>query len=131
MPSKPIRVPNYRLHKPSGQARVIINGQHVYLGKFGSAESWEKYHRIVAERLAGSDVDTPLTGIRRPPSRMVSIDQIILAYWQFAQGYYQKNGHQTGEAYNVKVALRPLRRLYGSTPASNFGPDASKCCSVR
>jgi hypothetical protein len=33
------RVPAYRLHRPSGQARVIINGRHIYLGKFGSPES--------------------------------------------------------------------------------------------
>jgi len=25
------RVPAYRLHKPSGQARVIVDGKHVYL----------------------------------------------------------------------------------------------------
>jgi len=47
MPSKPIRVPNYRLHKPSGQARVIINGQHVYLGEFGSAESFPERALVV------------------------------------------------------------------------------------
>ncbi len=34
MPSNP--VPAYRLHKPSGQVRVIVNGQHVYLGKYDS-----------------------------------------------------------------------------------------------
>jgi integrase len=52
------------------------------------------------------------------------VNQLILAYWQFAQAYYQKNGRPTGEAYNIRIALRPLRRLYGSTPASDFGPDA-------
>ena len=36
-------VPAYRLHKPSGQARVIVNREHIYLGKFGSAESREAY----------------------------------------------------------------------------------------
>jgi len=33
------RVPAYRLHKPSGQARVIINRKHHYLGNYGSPES--------------------------------------------------------------------------------------------
>ena len=32
-------VPAYRLHKPSGQARAIVDGRHVYLGKFNSAET--------------------------------------------------------------------------------------------
>ena len=46
MPRNNGHVPAYRLHKPSGQARVIINHEHIYLGKFGSAESREKYARL-------------------------------------------------------------------------------------
>ena len=53
MSSKSRRIPSYRLHKPSGQARVIIDRRHIYLGKYGSPESWEKYRRIIAERLNG------------------------------------------------------------------------------
>jgi len=49
MPRKPGHVPTYGLHRPSGQARAIIDGQHIYLGRYGSAESREKYARIVAE----------------------------------------------------------------------------------
>ena len=49
MPRRTGHVPSYRLHKPSGQARVIINGRHVYLGPYGSEESREKYARLVAE----------------------------------------------------------------------------------
>ena len=32
-------VPSYRLHKPSGQARTIILGRHIYLGKYNLPES--------------------------------------------------------------------------------------------
>jgi hypothetical protein len=49
--SKSPRVPSYREHKPSGQARVIIQGKHFYLGEYGTPESWEMYQRLVAERL--------------------------------------------------------------------------------
>ena len=52
MSEKSRRVPSYRLHKSSGQARVIIDGAHVYLGRYDSPESHEKYHRLVAEWLA-------------------------------------------------------------------------------
>ena len=45
----PFRVPKYRFHKGSGQALVQINGQRIYLGVYESAESKEKYRRIVAE----------------------------------------------------------------------------------
>ncbi len=43
IPRSTRRVPSYRLHKPSGQARVIINDEHIYLGRYGSDESREKY----------------------------------------------------------------------------------------
>jgi hypothetical protein len=49
MPRK-LLVPSYKLHKPSGQARVILDGKHFYLGPFGSEESREKYARLIARR---------------------------------------------------------------------------------
>jgi hypothetical protein len=105
---------------------VQLNGHRIYLGKHGSEESREKYRRIVAEWLANgsSPVSPTMAGTTPGVTGGVLVDQVILAYWQFAQGYYQKIGHQTGEAYNIKRALRPLRRLYGSTLAGDFGPDA-------
>jgi len=42
-------VPSFGIHKPSGQARVLVNGRHLYLGKFNSPESREKYQRVLAE----------------------------------------------------------------------------------
>ena len=47
MPRK--SVPSYRLHKPSGQARTIIDGRHVYLGKYNSSESRQRYALLLAE----------------------------------------------------------------------------------
>jgi len=45
-------VPAYLLHKPTGKARVRLkNGSRyrdVYLGEYGSPESYEKYRQIVA-----------------------------------------------------------------------------------
>ena len=42
-------VPSYRLHKPSDQARTIVRGKHIYLGKYNSPESRRKYARLLAE----------------------------------------------------------------------------------
>jgi hypothetical protein len=53
MSRKPGHVPSYRLHKPSGRARVIIDGEHIYLGLYGSPESHERYARLIAERAVG------------------------------------------------------------------------------
>ena len=49
MSSQKRRTPSYRLHKPSGQARVIIDGKHIYLGRFDTPESYEKYFRLMTE----------------------------------------------------------------------------------
>jgi len=38
--------PTCKLHKPSAQARVMVQGRQVCLGRFGSDESREKYARI-------------------------------------------------------------------------------------
>ena len=51
----PRNVPGDRPHKPGGQARVLLRGKHVYLGKHGSPESHEAYARAVAEHLSGPE----------------------------------------------------------------------------
>lgn len=73
----PAKIPSYGLHKPSGQARVYLNGRHVYLGPHGSPGSREKYARLIAEHLAGPSVATssPATvagAILRYPRRRLS-----------------------------------------------------------
>ena len=124
MPARSSQIPNYRLHKPSGQARVIIDHRHIYLGRYGSAESWEKYHRLIAERLSGSSGNAQPQGRHPATAPELSISEVILQYWRHAREYYVKNGEVTGETENIRFALRPLRKLYGSTPAAEFGPDA-------
>ncbi len=51
--SKPKKTPGYRLHKPSGQAYVRINGKFHYLGLHGSSESRDRYDELIADWLAG------------------------------------------------------------------------------
>ena len=46
--SKPRRTPKYCHHKATGQAYVTIDGRSRYLGAYGSPESQEKYHRLIA-----------------------------------------------------------------------------------
>jgi hypothetical protein len=48
----PRRIPKYRCYKPKNLALVVIDGRQHYLGRYGSLESWEKYHRLVAEHIA-------------------------------------------------------------------------------
>jgi hypothetical protein len=44
---KTTKVPTYGLHKPTGQARCYVNGNTVYLGKYGSEESRIRFGEIV------------------------------------------------------------------------------------
>jgi integrase len=48
------------------------------------------------------------------------------AHLLWAQTYYMKGGKPTGEARMIETSCRPLRNLYGATPARDFGPLALK-----
>ena len=52
------RIPSYRLHKPTGQAVVTINGKDFYLGKHDSPTSHAAYKRLVAEWLANHQLSS-------------------------------------------------------------------------
>ena len=47
MPKLNGRPPKYSLHKPTGQAKVTMNGRVTYLGKYRSRESYEAYDRFL------------------------------------------------------------------------------------
>ena len=113
-----VSTPEYRRHKGSGQALAQINGNRIYLGKYGPEESKEKYRRLVAEFFAAeqrpkADESGVSTGLP-----LVLIKELILGYWQFAKNCDVKDGKPTGTLSGIRVALRPLRRLYGGTPAN-------------
>ncbi len=47
-PNSSRRPPKYCLHKATGQAVVRLAGRDIYLGKFGSDASDEKYAELIA-----------------------------------------------------------------------------------
>jgi integrase len=114
-------VPSYRLHKQSGQAIVTLpdglgGRRDVLLGRYGSAESRAEYARVLAEWGAGA---RPLHGGDGAPG--MAVNEVMLAYVQHCQGYYRHpDGTPTSEPDNIRLALRPLKRLYGHTPAAEF-----------
>lgn len=114
------KFPSYRLHKQSGLAIVTLNGRDVTLGKHGTAESRERYDRLIAEWIAAgrqfARQDEPRT-----------VTELIASYWEHAETYYRRpDGTGTAELPCIRKALGPLRRLYGSSPANGFGPLALK-----
>ena len=123
MPRLVHKFPAYRLHKPSGQAVVGLGGKSVYLGPYGSDLSKGEFDRVLAEFL---------TNGRRPPGPpaagppRLTVSELILRYWLYAQRHYQRDGRPTRELDNIRDALRPVRELYGHTAAAHFGPLALK-----
>lgn len=117
-----IHVPKYRLHKPTNLAVVRLSGRDVYLGPYGSPESEARYETAVAEWLKND---------RKPPPRPTPVparaefvtDELILAYLEFAKGYYVKNGTATGEVDNISDSMRFVTLLFGSSRVRDFGPN--------
>jgi integrase len=140
MPKLVHRNPAYRRHSQSGDSFVQLSGERIYLGRFGSKETKQEYDRCVAAWIANG---------RRPrraaATADLSITELIADYWEHARAYYVKpvlNADRTpkiddqgkpltrptSEQESIHQAL-PLKKLYGSTAAAEFGPLALK--SVR
>lgn len=117
--SKTLRVPKYRRHKPTGQAVVTLNGKDHYLGTWKTAASQAEYNRLIGEWLAA--------GRCLPASRRgndLTVAELGVAYWNWAKGYYRKDGRPTRSLDRVRLAIRLLRTSYGHTLATDFGPLA-------
>jgi hypothetical protein len=103
----PKRKPSYLLHKPTGQARVRIDGKDHYLGCYGSPESRERYDDLIVEWFAKQgDVS----------AYVLTVDDLCLMFLDFANGHYRrKDGTPTGTTSNIRDALRCVVKMYGST----------------
>ena len=112
--------PKYRLHCPSGQAVVTVQGHDPYLGPWKSKASRVEYDRLVGEWLAAGR-PTQVTHA----NAQLTVVELIHLYWKHAKSYYGKPGQPlSGYLFNIKSALRFLKRYYGHSQISDFGPLA-------
>lgn len=117
MPRLKYRVPKYGLHKASGQARVVIQGQHHLLGPYDSDESHERYKALIADLLANKD----------SPPNGPTVSQVCALFWRHAKRRYRRSGKgKFGAAINYRPVLRLARIHFGKLPASEFGPKRLK-----
>src|ERR1019366_1179540 len=116
-----VRIPKLSHHRASGQAVVRLGGKDFYVGPWNTQVARNEYDRLVGEWLAGG---------RQAPTAATSsktVTEIMAAFWEHAGNYYRyPDGTPTKEISSFRDALRPLRRLYGHTPAEDFGPLALK-----
>lgn len=105
--------PSYRRHT-KGQARVTLAGRDFLLGPYGSKESKAKYHRLISEYIASGKSKS----FKVEPTSL-SVSEVLVAYLAHAKEIYGVS--KRGEYYQIKLAMRPVRQLYGSLLASEFG----------
>jgi len=113
---KPKRLPQVRLHKPTGQYRITLSGKDHWLGTdYRTARldalrllaEWELNHR--RPMLAPDDI---------------SVSEVCERFKSdFCPGYYGKDSRTLDD---IARALKPLADTYGPTPAAEFGPRAMK-----
>jgi integrase len=110
----------YRLHKASGQAFVSLGGKRVYLGRFGTEESKQRYRLLLADWKTTGQVSTN----QMPSAVGASINEVLVEYIQHCESYYvHPDGKQTNEVNNIKRAAKVLKERYGTMDAHLFGPD--------
>ncbi|MBI5725054.1 MAG: site-specific integrase [Planctomycetes bacterium] len=127
----PKKMPSYRRRKGSHQAVVTLTDARTrirrdyWLGEYDSPESWERYHRILAEWQANGkcllDLSEQQLGCGVSST---NVGEVILAYWRFAESYYRPH-----ERDCIKVVLRLLKKFFGSLHVTEFGPK--KLCFLR
>lgn len=116
------RTPSYRLHRPTGQAVVSLNGKDLYLGRHGSPESIAEYDRLIAEWLAGGRGKAPA-----PSKTDLTVAEAMAAYWKHCKSHYEVKSSRE----NIRWALKPLKALYAHTPAADFGPKSLKAVRAK
>jgi integrase len=113
--------PAYFRHKPSGQARVRIDGKDHYLGLIDSDDSWTRYDALIEDWVRRKPIDRST----------LTIDELCLRFLADAKKYYVKGSPKpeataapqvTSEVACIRAALRPLIRKSGTELAAGFGP---------
>ena len=109
MPKLKNRVPSYRLHKRSGLAVVTLDGKDHYLGQYGTPESREEYNRLIAQWLTHHRRRSSAQTSQGRKGDDITVSELLVAYWRFAETYYVKNGKKTDEQRAIKYTMKPLQ----------------------
>src|SRR5262245_40908925 len=119
------KTPALTHHKASGRAVVRIDGQDHYCGRWGTVAARREYDRLIGEWLVRGRTTPRDAG---QASGGITVKEVLAAFWIHASDYYKGAGEAkaSGELDKFRNAMKPLKRLYGETPAASFGPIALK-----
>jgi integrase len=118
-------IPTYRKHS-SGRAAVTVyrtdgsRAEVLLPGCYGSDESKQEYERILAQLRANQGIVPD----QRPAPSDFTVTELVHRFMaEHVEYHYRRpDGTQTGEKANWIMTIRPLVRLFGSKPASEFTP---------
>lgn len=102
--------PSYRLHKSSGQAVTWIQGKYYYLGQYGSTESKQQYHKLLAKFHANPNS----FGVEK--SRL-SIAEGAVLFLKHCKQYYK----DSAEYPQYGRALGPVIEFFSDCYVGDFG----------
>jgi hypothetical protein len=93
------------------------------VGKYGAPESHEAHARFIAS------IPKPEKEGATPepaPGVVLPVGEVILNYYAHAKRYVREDGTPTGEHETIWAVLRPLRKMFATLPAREFGPKKHK-----
>jgi integrase len=142
-------LPQLRLHKRSGMARVRVGHKEFWLGRWGDPEAHRKYAEFIVAYLqrgearptvikpsstdvAQDSADRSVAELAAQPSidqtvnpvapQAITVAEICARYLDFAERHYaHQDGRQTTTFGNAKMGIRALA-AYDHLPAEKFGP---------
>ena len=117
---KPTKIPTLKLHRASGRAYVYHRGRREYFGKHGLPTTTERYNRWVAKLLSEQQLSDAL---RQVDPLELTLVELAAAHFEWAKGYYRKNGKVTTHVAKIERHLRALLKCHRSVFAHDFGPN--------
>jgi hypothetical protein len=112
------RPPKYSRQKRRGLTDRVytrIDGQKIYLGVYGSAESRAKYNALITQPKPHS------------PTGDATVADVMVSYLEYSHRYYQQPDGTAGREYGlICEVLRHLRQQDIDIDATEFGPKRLK-----
>ena len=122
--SKAQHIPRLGVHAATGQARVVIEGRTIYLGKAGP-RAHERYRELVGAWLTTGRL--PDEAPAPAPAATPTIGDLVARFLEAKDGYYRSaDGKPTLELENFVTAFGPLLARYGLQAAEQFSPRRLK-----